>query len=346
MLRFMLRGGLLLCATFIALTLAIKALGWFVPEGERVALFAGDVVQNVVIRELSRNLTILLASDVIGTEISFSPDGDLVFCSGSHEIFIVNRIGNDLRQLSPEGMFAAAPVWSPDGTQIAFLTTAENSLSSQLAIINRDGQEMRQFRVEVGGSSDNYPIWINDEQIFLRYSRNNRFAFRDLIINIRSGGIHDLYNEDSISPSDIYPTSGAKMMILTSSPNGREIYLVHLLENGGIEIEQTPLFTIAPAASVFDFRWSPDNSQLLFTLLDNGNYEITILDANGDLHNISRSPARDWNPAWSADGQSIAFLSNRGSVNRIYVVGVDGSNLHSITDPVVSLSDRRPVWLP
>jgi TolB protein len=52
-----------------------------------------------------------------------------------------------------------------------------------------------------------------------------------------------------------------------------------------------------------------------------GNAEIYVAAADGtDVRRLTRSPGGDCNPAWSPDGSSIAFASNRGGLFKIYVM--------------------------
>ncbi len=66
-----------------------------------------------------------------------------------------------------------------------------------------------------------------------------------------------------------------------------------------------------------------------------GSSDIILLNASGgqvDRSNLTQSPAAESHPAWSPDGEWIAFLSDRSGKNEIYMMTVAGSRLTQITD--------------
>jgi Tol biopolymer transport system component len=79
-----------------------------------------------------------------------------------------------------------------------------------------------------------------------------------------------------------------------------------------------------------------------------GNYEIYLTnpDGSGQLR-LTNSPASiDVDPAWSPDGNRLAFESDRDKQgpSEIYVMNADGSNQTRLTvDPA---NDRNPKWSP
>jgi TolB protein len=68
--------------------------------------------------------------------------------------------------------------------------------------------------------------------------------------------------------------------------------------------------------------YSPDGSKLAITLGgSSGNLDIYILDlATQSLTRVTDDPAIDTEPAWSADGQTIYFTSDRSGAPQIFAV--------------------------
>jgi Tol biopolymer transport system component len=56
----------------------------------------------------------------------------------------------------------------------------------------------------------------------------------------------------------------------------------------------------------------------------------------------------DWAPRWSPDGRRIAFLSDRESADRVFVVAADGTGLQKLDAgaPDSTVIEADPAWSP
>lgn len=71
--------------------------------------------------------------------------------------------------------------------------------------------------------------------------------------------------------------------------------------------------------------------------------EVYLLSADGTtLTNLTNNPDSDGDPAWSPDGQTIAFSSRRSGSSQIYLMNADGSGQVQIT----SGGGSHPAWSP
>lgn len=94
------------------------------------------------------------------------------------------------------------------------------------------------------------------------------------------------------------------------------------------------------------------NDMVAYASERDGNWDIYVLRPDSALVNqITSHPAIDWAPAWSPDGNRIAFMSNRGGDHDIYILDLSTSlslaeqNSLSIliNTPVL---DGFPAWSP
>ena len=86
-------------------------------------------------------------------------------------------------------------------------------------------------------------------------------------------------------------------------------------------------------------KLSPDASQVVYTVSqinaeqDKEYSTIFLLDlGSGSTKQLTNGKARDGNPQWSADGKSIAFVSDRDGKQQLYLLPVDGGEARQLTE--------------
>ena len=94
---------------------------------------------------------------------------------------------------------------------------------------------------------------------------------------------------------------------------------------------------------------SPDGTKVAFSSIRDRNLEIYVMDADGgNPVNLTRDDAFDSAPAWSPDGQRIAFERNSsgGGGPQIYVMNADGSGVERLTEEPLASWGQSPAWSP
>jgi Tol biopolymer transport system component/imidazolonepropionase-like amidohydrolase len=87
---------------------------------------------------------------------------------------------------------------------------------------------------------------------------------------------------------------------------------------------------------------SPDGQTILFDLLGD---LFTVPAAGGTARALTTGPAWDSQPRFSPDGKTIAFTSDRGGIENIWLVGADGKEPRALTDEKDTYV-RTPSWTP
>lgn len=81
---------------------------------------------------------------------------------------------------------------------------------------------------------------------------------------------------------------------------------------------------------------SPDGAMVAYVFRpfdDLNRWELRLVElTNGETRHLGGQPnTKDWAPAWSPDGQQIAFLSQRSGFTEIWLVRPDGEGMHQLT---------------
>lgn len=73
---------------------------------------------------------------------------------------------------------------------------------------------------------------------------------------------------------------------------------------------------------------SPDGTKIAWTTTRGGNFNIAVMDSNGDnqVTLTGNNPGEDSQPAWTSDSQSIAFFSDRANSRGLYIMNADGTS--------------------
>ncbi|HEV8398320.1 MAG TPA: hypothetical protein VGQ18_00630, partial [Gemmatimonadales bacterium] len=144
-------------------------------------------------------------------------DGQIAFTTyrdGSWEIFVMNADGSGQVNLTNNPGYDAFPVWSPDGSKIAFTRDSSTdycNTHAHIYVMNADGSGVTQLTN--GAANDIYPVWSPDStKLAFDRQRDSDHKWELYVINADGSGQMNLSN----SPADNF-------VHFTWSPDGTRI---------------------------------------------------------------------------------------------------------------------------
>jgi Tol biopolymer transport system component len=233
---------------------------------------------------------------------TLTPDGEAVIYSqvnsDGSSIMSVPVTGKEPTELNRGEQWSLVPHVSPDGTRIAFTSDVDGNYEIYTMAI--DGSDVRQLTFTEPPLQHVGPKYSPDGTQLLYAS--------------------DQDEDDPVNEQDIWLMSveGGAGTRLTTTINNRE-----------------------------SRGWSPDGTRIVTQTLTNGVGQLVVLNADGTrLQQITDFPANTpifspggifpamagaVTPAWSPNGEWIAFASNHEGNYDIYLIRPDGSELKRLT---------------
>ena len=239
-------------------------------------------------------------------------------CSSGFDICTINPDGTNQRNLTNSRNVAERwPTWSPDRTQIAFLSSV--SPTPSLNLMNAEGGNVTLLKKEHWTLTR--PTWSPDG-MKIAYGGIDGFFIFDLRTKVEKD--IRIYAPHLIRDMAWSPDAHR---IAYSPLEQRQIYVINV---DGTNLRELTSETDIPHSHNRSPAWSPDGQQIAFSSSRNESGGIFLMDADGgNIRELTNGG--EGFPSWSPDGSQIAFsVALEGGVY-VGVIDADGNNLKLLT---------------
>lgn len=252
----------------------------------------------------------------------------------NREIYIMGPDGKDPVKITNNPADDWDPAWSPDGSQVAFISNRENGKESGqfIYVMNADGNGVRQLSLE---NESKWPDWSHDGSR-ITYTHKGDIHVMNADGNGQSINLTDSPEEDaqsSWSPDD------RQILWLSGGDNHWNLYTMNA---DGTNVRQ-----LTQNGKVFDAAWTVDGQ--IFTHWDSQEAGCFNCVMNADGSNIKdaggKGEIQRYLPFWTEDGHRVEVANGDilTSDNEIYLVSeiFPDMFLNLTNNPA---DDRNPDW--
>ena len=268
----------------------------------------------------------------------------IVFVGGSsyqedYGVYRLNLLwGKPLYLASAHEVYS--PQWSPNGRQIAYVSSAgpNGSPPYHIGVMNAYGRNKR--LLTFGDVRCYDPVWSPDgRQIaYVQAAEYEGGSPMGLFVIDSNGG----------EPTQIGPY--AYYSYLSWSPDGRKIVFSNWHGIAVIDADGSNYQMLTENLGDSFPAWSNDGQYIAFSSfseLKDQFYDLYVMRADGsDVRRLTDTPAHERFPSWSPGDRRIIFESNFESedvaIHHIYEVHPDGTGFRRL----VEMQSQRPDWRP
>jgi Tol biopolymer transport system component len=282
------------------------------------------------------------------------------------DIFIVRADGTDMRQLTSGPGIRWGPVFSPDGTRLAY---RERSAGSQSVVVMDAASGNRTTLATTPGSCAKGNLAWSPEGTRLVFPTSPVCDSRYELFIVAADGSSPAApllapGIDAAFPD--WSPDGKQIAFLGSAPSGSAaVYVVDVGSgdslSGGVQAHR-----IGPdsGASLTDAlggpKWSPDGTELVASTGSLAAISepsgIVVMKPDGSAQRVIAEDSGNpmWSPNWAPSGRHLAYyravepleyFNERPCTVRTWIIDADGTDARQL-DPLAEGCEMAPLWSP
>jgi Tol biopolymer transport system component len=238
-----------------------------------------------------------------GTMFSWAPDGARIAFLQDGSIHVLDTGTGAVHALSGSRGVEDQPVWSPDGSWIAYRDGSDNE-DSGLWIMHADGSE----RHRISGRTSGAPAWSPDGALIAFGALSGPSAELH-VLTVDGTALRNLTAGEGGGSSPVFSPDGRRLAFIADDDT------LAVAEVASSEIRRLPA-----VGKIANPSWAPDGRSILVQHVEGQQTSIRIVDpADGSARRVSpadpgpegQAAGYRWKaytrPLWTADGTAIVY---------------------------------------
>jgi Tol biopolymer transport system component len=244
-----------------------------------------------------------------GTRVAFSSDrGDAL--GSDYNIWMLDTRTGAFTQLTKDPSQEYMPSWSPDDSEIAFATTREDGRAVWAVKV----ADLSQRRMATAKGRVDAPSWGPDGRIVYHVTEGQDSRYEVDGRALTGSENVFAFRASWVSPTDFFYVSDGRVRrrsLSSSAPQTVDFSATLQVTRAQYTHRKRDFTSTTPRQTLGIVRpvISPDGEQVAFAAVG----DIYVMPVGGAPINLTKDAALDTDPAWSPDGNSLVYSSDKDS---------------------------------
>ncbi len=280
----------------------------------------------------------------------------LIAFDSAGDIFVSPADGTPARPLTTGADKDIEAVFSPDGTRIAYLSLVAGTSQVTLNVVAADATtqpptvvvKLDAIRYNEGPLVPFIHIAWSPDSTRIAYTAMAGGHPQLFVASLDGSAAVPIGPADIEGQSPVWSPDGRQVAFKGGHFNkDRGIYVMNA-DGTGAPLRLTPpsRAQVSPDVMFSAPVWSLNRDLIAYSAIvdDGGSHVFVVSSRGGDPRDVSGPPGvSDWSPAWSPDGEWLAWRAGQDSVAGQFVVARPDGTERSVLPPPVG---GAPVWSP
>jgi len=263
-------------------------------------------------------------SHISHDEPMYAPDGRTILyvddVDGPANIFVMDTAGRHVTRLTHHALHDDGPVWSPDGSKIAFSGEDLVTKVVEIYVMRGDGSDIRQLTRD--RATNVHPMWSPDSRRLMYSStvdspdQKNPQVWETYMIDADGKHRRRITRDGGVNTYATWSPDGSHILFRKKIDDLRnsEVFLMDTSGTNLVNLSKDPGYDRYPL-------FSPDGNRIVFESNRAGHSQLLLMNADGSgVRVLVDGPGQLSAPRFSPDGRRVIYPRDLDGEIKIFEV--------------------------